>query len=68
MSAEPLTDQSPMPFGAHVGKPMEEVPADYLLWVRDNVKRYPEVLAYIEENITALMKECPDCINERRRR
>lgn len=28
-----LNDESPMPFGAHNGTPMAEVPAEYLVWV-----------------------------------
>lgn len=43
---------------------MEKVPADYLLWLRDQGCRNPRVAAYIEDNIGALMKECPDYTNE----
>ena len=31
--AVPLKDKDPMPFGAHKGKPMEKVPADYLDYI-----------------------------------
>lgn len=64
---EELTDQSPMPFGKYLDEPMEKVPAAYLLWVRDNVKNQPAVHRYIESNLVALCKECPDYINERKR-
>lgn len=57
-----LTDQSPMPFGIHKGKKMEDVPAKYLLWLRTEGCRNPEVAAYIEDNLTALCKEHPDYI------
>lgn len=50
--AEALKDSDPMPFGKHKGKPMQEVPANYLDWLRgeDWVKdKYPRVWAYIQE-------------------
>lgn len=56
-----LDDQSPMPFGKHKGKKMEDVPAEYLLWLRDQNHTGP-VREYIEENLSALLKECPDYI------
>lgn len=58
-----MDDQTPMPFGKHKGKPMEEVPASYLLWLRDNGVS-GDVKDYIEENLSALQKECPDYIAE----
>jgi uncharacterized protein (DUF3820 family) len=57
-----LTDQSPMPFGQYRDEPMEKVPARYLLWLRDQKCSNKEVAAYIEENLTALCKECPEYI------
>lgn len=60
-----LTDQSPMPFGVHKGQPMERVPASYLLWLRDNNCRDQRVSKYIEDNLAALCKECPDYIGSR---
>lgn len=60
-----MTDQDPMPFGVHHDKRMELVPARYLLWLRDQDCQHPGVKAYIEDNLAALMKECPDYINER---
>ena len=59
----PLTDTDPMPFGLHRGKPMQDVPARYLLWLRDQGGcHHLAVNAYIFENLDALEKECPDRI------
>jgi hypothetical protein len=33
-----------MPFGKHKGKPLKDVPDDYLLWVFDNCKRISPTL------------------------
>lgn len=61
-----LTDQSPMPFGKHKDKPMEKVPASYLLWLWEEceVWNQPErdIHHYIVDNLTALTKECPNYI------
>lgn len=58
-----MTDQDPMPFGKYKDEPMEKVPASYLLWLREQGgSHHRGVSAYIEENLTALMKECPDYI------
>lgn len=58
-----MDDQTPMPFGKHKGKKMEDVPASYLLWLRDQGTG-GEVGQYIEDNMTALQQECPDYISE----
>ncbi len=47
---EQLTDDAPMPYGAHKGTKMGNVPADYLIWLHDNEKATPPVKEYIEEN------------------
>lgn len=60
-----MTDQDLMPFGKYKGEKMEEVPASYLLWLRDQGVSHPGVKAYIEENETVLVSECPDYINEK---
>ena len=52
-----LTDESPMPYGKYKGRPMEDVPADYLIWLVDNQRASPEVGAYVEENMDVLQKE-----------
>lgn len=58
-----LTDLDPMPFGAHRGKPMQDVPADYLHWLWVNGKQFDRhcpVANYIRKNIEALKKEHRD--------
>lgn len=59
-----LNDESPMPFGKHKGKPMSEVPADYLFWFWTNggeqKKDRDPVARYIDENLDALRQEYPD--------
>lgn len=59
-----MNDQDPMPFGKYKGEPLERVPASYLLWLRDQRCSHPEVKRYIEENLTVLLSECPDYIEE----
>lgn len=46
-------DDSIMPFGKHKGKPMSEVPSDYLDWLHGQewVSEWPKVLGYIEDNM-----------------
>jgi len=47
-----------MPFGQHMGTPMIQVPAHYLLYIYDQGTLTPVVKDYIEDNLTALRKEC----------
>lgn len=58
-----LTDESPMPWGKHKGKPMKDVPIDYLnwLWWQGGYLSDP-VFAYIQRNLPALRKENDDLI------
>jgi uncharacterized protein (DUF3820 family) len=62
-----VNDADLMPFGKHKGERMENVPAGYLLWLREQRCSNETVAGYIEENLSALMQECPDYINERKR-
>ena len=62
-----LTDEDPMPFGrAHKGKPMKDVPVDYLfwLWTQPGFADRPNnpVADYIRTNMKALQSEYPDGI------
>lgn len=66
-----LNDNDPMPWGMHKGRPMQDVPADYMFWVwtdGGNVgpaeKRVNEcpVAEYINRNIAVFEKEHPDGI------
>jgi len=68
-----LTDQSLMPFGDHRNRKMEDVPADYLLWLYDSMRKDANatisgarlaVFNYIEENYSALVKDVSDYIPE----
>lgn len=52
-----LTDESLMPWGAHKGKEMQEVPAAYLIWCYDNGKCSNDVKEYIEDNMDVLNME-----------
>ncbi len=45
-----LTDTSAMPYGKYKGRRMQDVPADYLLWLYDNEKCSASVARYIEDN------------------
>jgi len=64
MHQKPLTDIDPMPFGKHKGKPMQEVPADYLhyLWMNGLNKEDKPVANYIKQSLHALQEENPDLI------
>jgi hypothetical protein len=64
MKIKKLTDESPMPFGKHKGTEMSDVPADYLLWLGEQMAHedsLPDwkkpVYDYIEDNYEALQKE-----------
>lgn len=43
-----------MPFGAHKGKPMVEVPDQYLLWIWNENKCNNDVREYIKDNLDAI--------------
>lgn len=60
--ATPLKDKDPMPFGAHKGKPMGEVPAEYLDYIsgQDWLSKWPQVKAYIDHNRAVIDKELED--------
>lgn len=54
-----------MPFGAHEGTPMQDVPARYLHYLWTNGMREDtrsEVADYIRRNVDALKQEHPDGI------
>lgn len=62
MIVEDYTDQTPMPFGKHIGKALANCPADYLLWLWEtsgNGERLSnaKLAKYIRENIEALRME-----------
>lgn len=66
-----LNDTDPIPFGKYRGTPMQDVPAGYLhwLWTEAGYSKFGErrgksgaIADYIERNMDALKKECPDKI------
>ena len=52
-----IFDHTPMPFGRHKGKRMDEVPAKYLLWVFNEGCTHPALNKYLNDNLAALQKE-----------
>ncbi|WP_020403776.1 hypothetical protein [Gracilimonas tropica] len=57
---EPLTDTSPCPVpGRYEGTLMANVPAGYLLTIRDTdwIRDWPDVKDWIEDNIELLNRE-----------
>lgn len=55
MAYEKLTDKSLFPFGKHKGKPMTEVPNDYLLWLYTNGLKDGDVKEYIDDNFDVVI-------------
>ncbi len=55
--ASVITDNTPMPFGKFMGKPMIEVPAKYLLWLYNEGCNHDGVRQYLINNLDALRKE-----------
>ena len=64
-----LTDKSLCPVnGKHNGDRMEDVPADYLDWLREQSwlkHKYPDVSEYIEENWSFIEAELKEMDNIR---
>lgn len=63
-----FTDETPMPIGTHKGKPMSEVPDDYLRWFwNENREQYlndeklsdvtKSLMDYIEDNLDSIEVE-----------
>ena len=66
MDCGPYEDLDAMPFGAHKGKPLQDVPASYLLWLWGQRPLSDSRLeGYISNSFTALKKECPDYIGNK---
>lgn len=59
-----LVDLSPMPFGKHKGKPMQDVPVEYLHYLWHNGLKYEHsnVAEYIRKNIDVLQTENKDLV------
>ena len=54
-----VTDETPMPFGKYKDDRMDEVPAEYLLWLYDNDKAR-NLVEYIEDNMDVLQQEADE--------
>lgn len=55
-----LTDEDKMPFGQYTGRKMQDVPASYLDWMRDQhelLLKYPRVAKYISNNAALIDDE-----------
>lgn len=52
-----MEDSDLMPFGKYKGKEMEDVPAQYLLWLYSEGCDNEYVIDYVEENLDVLRKE-----------
>jgi uncharacterized protein (DUF3820 family) len=52
-----MEDTDLMPYGIHKGKEMQDVPADYLLWLYEEGKLTEPVREYIEDNLEVLKVE-----------
>jgi len=59
-----FTDLDIMPFGKHKGQPMQDVPASYLVWLKEQGCQHEGVAGYIRESWSAIKSECPDHIFE----
>lgn len=57
-----MGDKTIMPFGAHKGKAMEDVPAGYLLfcYAQTWIGKYPDVREYIKDNLDVLEKQAKE--------
>lgn len=62
-----LTDNCLMPFGQYKGQKLANVPAGYLLHIRDNFQIFDNLKAYIDENRDALELEKKRADKEKRK-
>lgn len=56
-----IDDSYTMPFGKHVGKPLKDVPASYLLWFFEqswSEHQWPELYVYVRDREDELLEEC----------
>jgi uncharacterized protein (DUF3820 family) len=52
------TDSTPLPFGRHKGKAMQEVPAEYLVWCLENIPNLDVgIKDYINANMQGIRQE-----------
>jgi uncharacterized protein (DUF3820 family) len=53
-----VTDSTPFPFGKYKNKPMQLVPAEYLIWCLENINNLEHsIKKYITDNMQGLQQE-----------
>lgn len=52
-----MEDTDIMPYGIHKGRQMQDVPAEYLIWLYEEGKCAGPVKEYIEDNLHVLETE-----------
>ena len=52
-----MTDTDLMPFGKYKGKKMIDVPATYLIWFWEYGNGWPDVRAYIKDNLCIIRQQ-----------
>lgn len=52
-----MNDDTIMRFGAHMGKPLGEVPANYLMWFYNEENCPEDLKEYIEDNMEVIESE-----------
>lgn len=57
MVSNKIEDNDIMPFGVHKGTKMANVPAEYLIWLKDQPWLKKEYKDYIDDNMDVLKKE-----------
>ena len=59
---QPLTDDSPMPFGEHKGTALRDVPSGYLLWLlrQEWIKSWRGLYDYLIDRQDVLLSEVDD--------
>lgn len=62
-----LTDQSLMPFGKHQGEKLANVPARYLIYIRENFTLHDNLKKYIDDNRKVLEAEVKRANQQMRR-
>lgn len=62
-----LTDKSPMPFGKYKGDKLANVPAKYLLYIREEFELHDNLKKYIDDNKDALQAEVKRANKQMRR-
>lgn len=62
MPKQPWTNDTIMPWGDHKGTRLEDVPADYLYWLRGHVwiVDYPGLLAYLNKNADTINEQAEE--------